>query len=114
MIRDPTFRGPDKYINIYIYIYICSIQEIQLLDCLVKRKQKEDNTSRFIAEILGPRAVSVVYVCFVVLLSLDFQAIGAEVFFFLSFCPEKNGKNQSTRLKSLKAPPKKKKNTHPK
>ena len=59
MIRDPTFRGSDKY------IYIYSIQEIQLLVSFVKREQKEDDTSRFIAEILGPRAVSVVYVCFV-------------------------------------------------
>lgn len=56
MIRDPAFRGPDKYVY---------IQEIQLLVSLVKREQKEDNTSRFIAEILGPRAVSVVYVCFI-------------------------------------------------
>lgn len=46
-------------------ICIYSIQEIQLLVSFVKREQKEDNTSRFIAEILGPRAVSVVYVCFV-------------------------------------------------
>ena len=58
----------------------------------MKRKQKEDNTSRFIAEILGPRAVSVVYVCFVVLLSLDFQAIGAEVFFFGVFAQKRMAK----------------------
>ena len=82
-------------------------KEIQLL---------EDNTSRFIAEILGPRAVSVVYVCFVVLLSLDFQAIGAEVFFVLEFLPRKEWRKSINSVEVFESTPekKKKKHTHPK